>query len=95
MDLEPVHLALVKQILNEFAPGIEARVFGSRITHTAKKHSDLDLALVGEGEIDQRIMARLRMAFEESDLPFRVDLADWKTISPEFRQVIGNKYQKL
>jgi len=34
-------------------------------------------------------------AFQESGLPFRVDVLDWHAISPEFRQVIKRKYEVL
>ena len=34
-------------------------------------------------------------AFQESGLPFRVDVLDWHAISPEFRLVIKRKYEVL
>ena len=64
------------------------RVFGSRINGTAKPYSDLDLAVVGQKALDWRILAKLKEAFQESELPFRVDLLDWNAISDEFRNVI-------
>ena len=33
-------------------------------------------------------IAELKEAFQESELPFRVDLLDWNAISDEFRIVI-------
>lgn len=36
-------------------------------------------------------MGRAREAFEESDLPFKVDLVDWSLISEEFRRLIEAK----
>ena len=38
--------------------------------------------------LDWRILAELKEAFQESELPFRVDLLDWNAISDEFRTVI-------
>jgi len=38
-------------------------------------------------------LGELSEAFQESDLPFRVDLIDWHRISPEFRKVIEQKYE--
>ena len=38
---------------------------------------------VGEGPLDWRTLGRLKEAFEESDLPMRVDVLDWHAISDE------------
>ncbi len=38
--------------------------------------------------LDWRRLAELKEAFQQSDLPFRVDLLDWNAISAEFRNVI-------
>ena len=73
-------------------PECEVRAFGSRATWTAKDYSDLDLAVVGEGPLDWRTLDRLKEAFEESDLPMRVDVLDWHAISDSFREVIERDY---
>ncbi len=36
-------------------------------------------------------MSNLREAFVQSDLPFRIDIVDWASISESFRQVIKKK----
>lgn len=86
---------MVRDIINRHVPGREARVFGSRITGTFKPYSDLDIALVGPEPIAPAAMDRLREDFQQSDLPFRVDLIDWQAISREFRAVIEKKYEGL
>jgi hypothetical protein len=40
-------------------------------------------------------LALLQIELAESDLPFKVDLIDWRTISDEFRQIIKKKYTIL
>ena len=92
IDLNPNHLETVKGILAEHAPHCEARAFGSRATWTAKDYSDLDLAVVGEGPLDLGSLGRLKEAFEESDLPIRVDVLDWHGISESFQKVISREY---
>lgn len=91
----PEQLRLISAILAAHAPGVEVRAFGSRVGGTPKDYSDLDLALVGPAKLEPAIMATLREAFEESDIPFRVDLLDWHTISKEFQKVILDKYEVL
>ena len=95
VDLNPNHLGKVKAILAEHVPECEVRAFGSRATWTAKDYSDLDLAVVGEGPLDWRTLDRLKEAFEESDLPMRVDVLDWHGISDSFREVIEPEHVVL
>lgn len=91
----PEQLSLISAILAAHVPGVEARAFGSRVGGTPKAYSDLDLALVGPAKLDTVVMESLREAFEESDIPFRVDILDWHAISEEFRKVILAKYEVL
>lgn len=88
IDLSPGHLATVKAILADHVPTCEVHAFGSRVTWTANDHSDLDLAVIGREPIDREIIAELRMAFEESDLPIRVDIMDWAGAVDDLRQMI-------
>ena len=88
IDLSPRNLELVKRVLRDHVPGCEVRAFGSRANWTAKDYSDLDLAVIGESEIESATLAQLKEAFEDSALPMRVDVLDWHDISPEFREVI-------
>ena len=92
IDLNPNHLATVERILDGHVPESEVRAFGSRATWTAKDYSDLDLAIVGSGPLDRRTLGRLKEAFEDSELPIRVDVLDWHSISESFREVIKRDY---
>lgn len=93
IDLRPDFLETVQRLLTEHVPEYEARVFGSRYKWTASDASDLDIALVGPGKLPWKTLARLNAALEDSSLPFRVDVLDWHTISPEFRKVIEDGYE--
>lgn len=91
--ISPIHLsesqlALVRSILQTHTPNIKAFAFGSRIRAQHKKHSDLDIALMTNTPMDWRVLADLREAFEESELPIRVDVIDWSTCSEEFKKLI-------
>ena len=95
IDLSPNHLKTVKQILAEHVPACEVRAFGSRVTLSAKKYSDLDLAVVGVTALDRSTLARLKEAFEDSDLPIQVDVLDWQEIPQSFREIIARDYAVL
>ena len=60
-------------------------VFGSRATGRARRYSDLDLAIDAGRRLTIDETATLREAFEESDLPYRVDIVDWNTVNEGFR----------
>lgn len=95
IDLSPAHRVIVDSILSEHVPGCEVRAFGSRAKWTSGDNSDLDLVVVGEGPLDWMELGRLREAFEESNLPMRVDVLDWHVISDSFRKVIAEDYVVL
>ena len=95
IDVAERHLETIKRILAEYVDDCEVRAFGSRGNGTATKHSDLDLAIVGKGKIERRVKMLLREAFEESDLPFRVDVIDYNTVSESFRAIIDENYEVI
>ncbi len=95
IDLPPADLETVRRILRDHAPGLEARAFGSRVSWTARDTSDLDLVLMTESPLDAGRMAALRAALAGSDLPFRVDVADWAAVSEGFRAIIEREYAVL
>ena len=66
----------------------EIRVIGSRASGQAKPFSDLDLAIMGDEPLSLQVRGALRDDFDESDLPFTVDLVEWATASEAFRRVI-------
>ena len=92
LDLPAGQLAAVRRILREHAPGCEVRAFGSRVAGRAKPWSDLDLAIVGTDAIGWENIAVISEAFQESDLPIRVDVLDWHSVAPGFRAVIARRY---
>jgi len=95
IDVSPDQLQTIKDILKRHAPDCEVRAFGSRFKWTAKDHSDLDLAFVGSEKLPFKKLSALKNAFEESDLPYRVDVLDWHSISPEFQKVIEQGYEVI
>jgi predicted nucleotidyltransferase len=95
IDLSPVHTAIIKQILEKELPNDEVIIFGSRVNDTAKPYSDIDLAVISKEGLDKSKLWELREAFEESDLPFCVDILDWNRLSKSFQNSIKNDYRKL
>ena len=89
VDIRADHLEIVQDILcTQLPAGFEVWVFGSRANWTTKDSSDLDLAVEGAASLDHGVMVGLEIAFEESDLPYTVDVVDLNTVSLTFRQIV-------
>ena len=78
--LSEKHRAIVDNILKSVPYSFY--VFGSRVKGTAKPFSDLDLAV--EETLLMRERSLLETMFEESDLPFKVDLIELEKVDKEF-----------
>ena len=92
INLRPHNEEIVRHILKRHVPNATVWVFGSRVKQTANNSSDLDLAIVSPSKISLRVMNLLKFDFEESDLPFKVDVLDWQSISDDFKKVIKERY---
>ena len=89
LDVEPRWQALVDEILRQHAPRpCRVWAFGSRVRGRARRFSDLDLAFDAGRPLTLLDTAVLADAFDESDLPWRVDIVDLVTCSETFRREI-------
>ena len=83
IDLTAAERKEVAALLQRYLPDTEVWAYGSRVKFTAKPHSDLDMVAFASKEQSQAV-ANLREAFEESYLPFRVDLFVWDEVPEGF-----------
>ena len=89
IDIRADHLRIVQDVLYRHLPaGVKVWVFGSRASWATKDSSDLDLALDGETEIPRTTLSAVEAAFEESDLPFAVDIVDVNRIGEGFLRIV-------
>ena len=94
VDLTPKERELVLTLLANYLPDTEVWAYGSRVKWTSTPKSDLDL--VAFATPDQAAAVEdLREAFEESNLPFRVDLVVWDEVPESFRPRIGENYAAI
>ena len=87
IDLTPSQHKEVMALLKRYLPDTEVWAYGSRVKFTAKPSSDLDMIIFASKEQNQAVV-NLREAFEESYLPFRVDLFVWDEAPEQFRRNI-------
>ncbi|OGV26222.1 MAG: hypothetical protein A3F18_05890 [Legionellales bacterium RIFCSPHIGHO2_12_FULL_37_14] len=92
IDVRQDHLQIVQAILKQHVPDRNIVAFGSRIHHTAKDTSDLDLCIMGSNPIPLEVLANLRDAFSLSIIPFKIDVIDWTSIAPAFQKIINENH---
>ena len=95
IDLPAAALTTVIGILARHVPDREIRVIGSRAGGRSKPFSDLDLVVMGDKPLDLRTLGQLREAFDESNLPFAVDIVEWASASDAFRRIISEQARHL
>lgn len=84
LHIDPEDLILLRNILDKFEYTFFA--YGSRVKGTQKKFSDLDLCIMEP--ISDLEMFYIKEAFENSDLPFKVDIKRWDDMSKDFQAII-------
>jgi predicted nucleotidyltransferase len=89
--------AEVRRILESNLPeDVRVFAFGSRVHgRNLKPYSDLDLCLRAEKPLPVTVLTKLAADFEDSHLPYKVDVVDWGALSPEFRDVIAGDLEAL
>lgn len=95
IDLELRYLKLVREILASKVPMYGVWVFGSRVTGSAGKYSDIDLVLMAETKVDRHVIEDLKDAFSESDLPIQVDVCDWWELPESLRMIVASRHEVL
>lgn len=89
IDLEKRFLVMLQEILHLHAPKKQVWMYGSRVKGTAKNTSDIDLVIFDSTE--QEFYA-LKDAFDESDIPFLVQIMRWEYIPQDFKENILENY---
>lgn len=73
-------LGAIKDIFYKYEDIKSVRIFGSRSNGTYHTGSDIDLAIMNE-IVDKRTLFRLKGEFEESSLPYFVDVVIFSDLS--------------
>ncbi len=74
------HLKLIREIIKKFGPDVETvSLFGSRAMGSHKSYSDIDMVLYGD--VQEHTVDRLWTCFNESSLPYKVDLVAYNLVN--------------
>lgn len=61
--------------------------FGSRVFDKGSKYSDIDVGIEGPKEISYEIMAKIKEDVESLPILYKIEIVDFKKVSPDFRKV--------
>jgi len=94
IDLTADQRQEIEQFLKKYLPNTKVWAYGSRVKSTAKPSSDLDVVAFASKEQELNVAA-LKDAFEESYLPFRIDLFIWNDLPESFHKNIKAQHVVL
>ncbi len=79
----------LKEVFLEFLKDEEVKVvlFGSRARGEFVNTSDVDVGLVIGDGVDRRKLILLREYIEEMNIPYKVEIVDFSTVSEEFKKM--------
>ena len=95
IKIDDQYLTIVKNIIKKHVPECEVKAFGSRVNGTPKIYSDLDLAIKNSKKIPIEKIIALKDDFDDSIIPFRIDIIDWNAISNEFKNIIDKNCETI
>lgn len=95
LSLEPIYLEEILTILKSHLKNCDIFAFGSRVSGTYQKFSDLDIVIKGTDEISPEVIDSLKEAFSLSSIPISVDIVDYHAVSDQFKSVLDNAEKTL
>ena len=94
VDITPKQRRILLDLFKKHLPDTIVWAYGSRVKWTSNPYSDLDVVVFSKPEQAEQVYD-LREAFDESDLPFRVDLFVWDEVPDKFRKNINAEHAVL
>lgn len=87
IDLEPKYIEFIKSTINQELKNYKLYIFGSRVKNKAKQYSDIDIA-IDSAELTDKIKSKLEFLFEDSTIPYEIDIVDLNNITQSFKNLI-------
>ena len=84
---EKYYSILKKIILSVVDPDqVMVFLFGSRVTGTHALRSDVDIGLLADEKIPEKIFHQIRNTIDASVIPWNVDVVDFTRVDPDFKK---------
>jgi len=95
INLDKKYIDFIINTISEINPDIEIYIFGSRTQNRAREYSDIDIALKSINSIPIDIILKLKTIFQDSTLPYKVDIIDINSIEEYFYNLIKNDLVRI
>ena len=92
------YLDFILQVLKDNIPQKDAKfyIFGSRAKENYKEYSDVDIAVkLPDKKLSADILGKILLEFNDSTLPYEVDVIDLNAIDEKFKNLIKNSLVEL
>lgn len=91
---------LKKELLGIFGKHLDLKFyriffFGSRVIGKGDERSDIDIGIEGPKKIPFETMARIKDDVENLPIIYKIEIVDFKKVSPEFRKVAFKKIEDI
>jgi hypothetical protein len=90
---DEAQLRIVRRVLQDRPPDHKILIFASRAAPSPKPLSDL--VIIDPPEISEMAVALIKLDFEESDLPFEVNVSVWSQLPISLRGRIDQGHMVL
>lgn len=94
IDLDEKYINFIKKAFDERLNNYKLYLFGSRAKGRARKYSDIDLA-VDSTELTDKIKSDLEIYFEDSTIPYEIDIVDLNKINEKFKNIISDDLTEI
>ncbi len=96
MEIEEVKREIVKILKNELAgTHFLAFFFGSRITGTNNKTSDLDVGIEGSSPVPENTLRSIKARCASIPTLYGIDIVDFSRLGEDFKKVAKSKIEKI
>ncbi len=79
--LKPETIAKIQEVLSHYPEVQKAIIYGSRAKGNFKKGSDIDLTLIGDNNLNTKILRKIMEEIDDLLLPYIVDLSLYRDIT--------------
>jgi len=86
---------IIQDILKPYRDDFEFYYYGSRVKGDFEKASDLDILIKGQYEMPYNKKEVIKFLFDQSDLPYIVNFADFNQIDEKFYKLIEKDLVKI
>ena len=88
LGITEIELEIIKNILIPFRENYKFYAYGSRVKGNFRPLSDLDLMIKGKTNANLNDIESLKELFDESNLPYVVNICDYYNLSESFYDII-------